>query len=181
MSDKSVISGSRNHIGNIRALSIDDMADVTAIYGHHVETSTASFETIAPSIEDMTSRFTQLQIKHYPTLVAVNADDHIMGFAYAGPHKPRVAYNHTVEDSIYVHPDHLSKGIGKALLASIIDHAQRLGYKQMMAVIGGSDNHGSINLHKALGFIHIGTAQKIGYKFNRMVDVVYMQRDLESD
>ncbi|MGB2107797.1 MAG: GNAT family N-acetyltransferase, partial [Candidatus Puniceispirillum sp.] len=103
---------------------------------------------------------------------------HVMGFAYAGPHKPRAAYSLTVEDSIYIHPDYMGLGIGKALLTVIIDQARLRGYKQMMAVIGGSDNHGSINLHKALGFTYIGTAEKIGFKFNNMVNVVYMQREL---
>ena len=159
-------------MGIIRALSDDDIAAVKAIYGHHVETSTASFETVAPSIETMAERFAKLREADYPALVAVDADNHVMGFAYAGPHKPRTAYSHTVEDSIYIHPDYMGLGIGKALLTAIIDQAQLRGYKQMMAVIGGSDNHGSINLHKALGFIYIGTAQKIGYKFNKMVAVV---------
>ncbi len=180
MTAKSVIHSLPDHIGLIRTLAIDDIAAVTAIYGHHVKTGTASFETIAPSVEDMTSRFTQLHKTGYPTLVAVDTDDTVLGFAYAGPHKPRAAYKHTVEDSIYVHPDHMGMGIGKALLVSIIKQAQLLGYKQMMAVIGDSDNHGSINLHKGLGFTHIGTALKIGFKFNKMIDVVYMQHDLEN-
>ena len=86
---------------------------------------------------------------------------------YKRQHKPRAAYKHTVEDSIYVHPDHMGMGIGKALLVSIIKRAKLLGYKQIMAVIGDSDNHRSINLHKGLGFTHIGNAHKIGFKFNR--------------
>ena len=166
-------------MGIIRTLSDDDIAAVTAIYGHHVETSTASFETVAPSTETMAERFAQLHQTNYPALVAVDADNHVMGFAYAGPYKPRAAYSHTVEDSIYMHPDYMGLGIGRALLTAIIDQARLRGYKQMMAVIGGSDNHESINLHKALGFTYIGTAQKIGFKFNKMVDVVFMQRDLE--
>lgn len=181
MTDKSAICRLPHHRGIIRALTDADIAEVTAIYGHHVETGTASFETVAPSIPDMTARFAQLRNAHYPVLVAVDADELVMGFAYAGPHKPRAAYNHTVEDSIYIHPDHMGMGIGRALLATIIDQARLRGYKQMMAVIGGgSDNHGSIKLHQALGFTHIGTAHKIGFKFNAMVDVVYMQRDLET-
>ena len=180
MTVKSVINSLPDHFGVIRALAIDDIVAVTAIYGHHVETGTASFETVAPSVEEMTSRFAQLHTTGYPTLVAVDTDDNVLGFAYAGPHKPRDAYNHTVEDSIYVHPDHMGMGIGKTLLISTIKQAQLLGYKQMMAVIGGSDNYGSINLHKGLGFTHIGTAHKIGSKFNNMIDVVYMQRDLEN-
>ena len=179
MTVKSVIHSLPDHIGLIRTLAIDDIAAVTAIYGHHVKTGTASFETVAPqSRHDFT--FAQLHKTGYPTLVAVDTDDTVLGFAYAGPHKPSAAYKHTVEDSIYVHPDHMGMGNGKALLVSIIKQAQLLGYKQMMAVIGESDNHGSINLHKGLGFTHIGTALKIGFKFNKMIDVVYMRRDLEN-
>ena len=179
MTDKSAIYALPNHLGIVRALTNDDINAVTAIYGHHVETGTASFETVAPTCEDMTSRFMQLHEMNYPTLVAVDTRDNVMGFAYAGPHKPRAAYNHTVEDSIYVDPNYHGMGIGKALLASVIDQAKQRGYKQMMAVIGGSDNIGSIKLHKGLGFIHIGTAKEIGFKFNKMIDVVYMQLDLQ--
>jgi phosphinothricin acetyltransferase len=178
MNDNLEICVLPNHMGIIRALSDDDIAAVTAIYGHHVETSTASFETVAPSIETMAERFAKLREADYPALVAVDADNHVMGFAYAGPYKPRAAYSHTVEDSIYIHPDYMGLGIGKALLTAIINQAHLRGYKQMMAVIGGSDNHGSINLHKALGFTYIGTAQNIGFKFNKMVDVVFMQLEL---
>ena len=181
MTDKSVICDLPNHIGIIRALSNDDIPAVTAIYGHHVQTSTASFETVAPSVEEMTARFTQMHSANFPILVAIDANDKVMGYAYAGPHKPRAAYSHTVEDSIYIHPDYMGLGIGRALLTAIIDQAQLRGYKQMMAVIGGSDNHGSVKLHASLGFTHIGIAQKIGFKFNKFVDVVFMQRDLESD
>ena len=181
MTDKSAICRLPNHSGIIRALTDDDIVAATAIYGHHVETGTGSFETVAPSVKDMAARFAELRNAHYPTLVAVNADELVMGFAYAGPYKPRAAYKHTVEDSIYIHPDHMGMGIGRALLISIIDQARLQGYKQIMAVIGGSDNHGSIKLHASLGFTLIGTAQNIGFKFNDMVDVVFMQRDLETD
>ena len=103
----------------------------------------------------------------------------LCGYAYAGPHKPRLAYNQTVEDSVYVSDDQCSDSIGGQLLSQLIEAAASRDYYQMMAVIGDSDNKTPIRLHRALGFRHIGTAQEIGFKFGRRIDIVYMQRALQ--
>ena len=157
-----------------------DIDAITAIYAHHVSFGRASFETQPPSRQDMFSRFAALAKDGYPALVA-EQDEEILGYAYAGRHKAREAYRLTVEDSIYVRHDAARRGVGRALLMELIERCRAAGYQQMMAVIGDSENAGSIELHRALGFRHIGTAQNIGFKFGVFLDVVYMQRALSDD
>ena len=108
-----------------------------------------------------------LMAKEYPVLLAERYDGVIVGYAYAGPCKPRPAYNQTVEDSVYLDKDCLGKGIGRQLLTALINAAASRGFNQMMAVIGASAKTASIGLHSALGFRHIGTAQEIGFKLWR--------------
>ena len=114
----------------------------------------------------------------FPVLVACTGSDEVVGYAYAGPYKTRSAYRFTVEDSIYIHREHLRKGIGQALLSALIDHCKARDYKQVLAVIGDSDNQGSIGLHRSCGFVSVGTARDLGFKFGRWLDVVYMQLSL---
>ena len=152
---------------------------ITAIYGHHVSFGRASFETEPPSLQTMRSRFASLVEDDYPALVA-ELDGEIVGYAYAGRHKAREAYRLTVEDSIYVHHEVARRGIGRALLVELIAACRAAGFHQMMAVIGDSENTGSIELHRALGFRHIGTAHNIGFKFGVFLDVVYMQLELSA-
>ena len=153
---------------------------VTSIYANHVLHGRASFEEVPPTTDEMAQRFATLAAQNYPILVALDEAGCVLGYAYAGPHKLRSAYRFTVEDSIYVAPDALGKGIGKALLTALITSCEKGGYKQMLAVIGDSENAASIGLHAACGFTHFGTATKVGFKFGQWLDVVYMQRVLSS-
>jgi L-amino acid N-acyltransferase YncA len=105
----------------------------------------------------------------------------VVGYAYAGPYRPRPAYRFTVEDSIYVDPLHLGQGCGRALLAALIEHCERGPWRQMIAVIGDSGNRASIGLHERFGFRLAGTLHAVGFKFGRWVDSVLMQRALNSD
>ena len=167
---------------SIRAYDPDsdrDINAITAIYGHHVSFGRASFETEPPSLQTMRSRFASLVEDDYPALVA-ELDGEIVGYAYAGRHKAREAYRLTVEDSIYVHHEVARRGIGRALLVELIAACRAAGFRQMMAVIGDSENTGSIELHRALGFRHIGTTHNIGFKFGVFLDVVYMQLELSA-
>ena len=156
-----------------------ELEAITAIYAHHVLTGTASFELEPPDAGEMARRFDILRKGNYPMLVAVDKTDaRIVGYAYCGPYRSRPAYGGTVEDSVYVHRDATGRGIGRALLAALIERARRSGYLQIMAAIGDSDNQASIGLHRSCGFVEIGTARRIGFKFGRFLDVVYMQRSI---
>lgn len=161
----------------IRDASTIDIDAIAAIYAHHVETSCASFEEVAPGVAEMRRRFEAVRARDLPYLVA-DIDGVIVGFCYAGVHKERSAYRYSVEDSIYVAPGVEGLGVGTRLLSTLIQGCARKGYRQMIAVIGDSGNAPSIALHRKLGFQPIGTAEGIGFKFGRWVDIVYMQRAL---
>ena len=171
---------------NIRDIKTDpagqpdqhDLAAITAIYRHHVLNGTASFEIEPPSSSEMATRMAQLLAGGYPILVAMHHNT-LCGYAYAGPHKPRAAYNYTFEDSVYVSDDQCGDSIDGQLLLQLIEAAGSRDYYQMMAMIGESDNTALIRLHLVLGFNHIGTEQEIGFKFGRRLDIVYMQRALK--
>jgi L-amino acid N-acyltransferase YncA len=161
----------------IRPSRDDDVAAITAIYGHHVLNGVASFEEVAPSVDEMAKRRAELVGRNLPYLVA-ERDGVVLGYCYAGPYRARVGYRFSLEDSIYIRPDEVGRGIGRALLAQVIERATALGYRQMVAVIGGSETIGSIRLHAALGFTHVGVLTNIGFKFGRWVDSVLMLRPL---
>lgn len=153
------------------------MQAVVSVYSHHVKNGTGTFEEYPPSLVEMTARWQSLHDGNYPYLVA-EYDSELAGFAYAGPYKQRSAYRFTVEDSIYVSPVHQRLGVGKSLLSALIQCATGNGFKQMMAVIGDSENAGSIGLHRAAGFNDIGVGTNLGFKHGRWLDIVYMQRPL---
>lgn len=155
-----------------------DVPAIQAIYAHHVLHGTASFELAAPDLATMAERRAGLLAQGYPYLVAEDAAGAVAGYAYAGPFRPRIAYRHTVENSIYVDPQRLGQGIGRALLAALVARCEALGFRQMVAVIGDSANAGSIGLHAAQGFAHCGVLKATGFKFGRWVDTVFMQRAL---
>lgn len=161
----------------VRPARPDDLAAIAAIYGHHVLTGLATFELVPPSAEEMARRFAAIVEAGLPWLVAEEAG-RVVGYAYAGPWRPRPAYRHTVEDSVYLAPDAQGRGIGRALLAAVIAACEAGGFRQMIAVIGDSANAASIGLHRALGFRAVGTLQAVGFKFGRFVDTVTMQRAL---
>ena len=161
----------------IRPSRDDDIAAITGIYAHHVLHGVASFEEVPPAIEEMARRRGELVGRGFPYFVAERGGK-VVGYCYSGPYRARVGYRFSVEDSIYIDANEVGRGIGRALLAEIIERSAELGYRQMIAVIGGAETLPSINLHKALGFTSIGTFTGIGFKFGRWVDSVYMQRAL---
>ena len=150
---------------------------IAEIYAQHVLHGNGTFEETPPDATQMLERFNALQAQSYPYLVAI-LEGAVVGFAYAGPHKARSAYRFTVENSIYVNQHFQGKRIGYRLLDALIRACEQGGYKQMMAVIGDSNNVGSIALHKAAGFELLGMAKSIGHKHGQWLDVVYMQRGL---
>lgn len=162
---------------HLRPAEEADIAAIARIYGHHVRTGLASFEEVAPGPEEMARRRAEIVGRGFPYLVATRGDA-VLGYTYCSPYRPRSAYRFAVENSIYVDPAHVGGGIGAQLLAALIAAATARGARQMVAVIGDSDNHASIRLHARLGFRHAGTLVAIGFKFGRWVDSVLMQRAL---
>lgn len=158
--------------------SVDaDIPAITAIYGWNVLNGFGTFEEVPPDAAEMTRRREGFLARGLPYLVA-ELDGKVVGYAYAGPFRLRAAYRYTVEDSIYVSPEAVGKGVGRALLAALIQACEALGLRQMCAVIGDSGNAASIGLHAALGFEKKGVFPDMGHKFGRWLDLVWMQRSL---
>ncbi|HEY2709547.1 MAG TPA: GNAT family N-acetyltransferase [Caulobacteraceae bacterium] len=162
----------------VRAASEADAAAVAAIYGHHVLHGLGTFEEVPPDGAEIASRIATVVAWGLPYVVGVEGDGTIVGFAYAAPFRPRAAYRYTAEDSVYIHPDHLGRGIGKELVAEVIAGCEAMGIRQLIAVIGDSANAGSIGLHRSLGFEHSGVGRAFGFKHGRWVDIVWMQKAL---
>ena len=161
----------------LRPAEAADIVPITLIYAHHVTHGTASFETTPPDAAEITRRRDAVLAEGLPYLVA-ESHGTVAGYAYAGLYRPRPAYRHTVEDSIYIHPDYQRKGIGRLLLTELIRQCEAGRWRQMIAVIGDSANTPSIRLHEELGFRHTGVFQSVGWKFGRWLDTVLMQRQL---
>jgi L-amino acid N-acyltransferase YncA len=165
----------------IRPSQLSDMAEITAIYAHHVLHGTGTFETEPPPEADMTARRSDVLAKGLPYLVAqaqVNGQARIVGFAYCNWFKPRPAYRFSAEDSIYIAHDHHSQGLGRALLAELAAQAEKAGVRKLIAVIGDSANGGSVGVHRSAGFTDVGILKSCGWKFGRWLDVVLMEKPL---
>ena len=161
----------------LREARVADAPALAAIYGHHVLHGFGTFEETPPGVEEMAARLSAVLGRGLPWLAA-EADGVVLGYAYAGPFRLRAAYRYTVEDSVYVAPEAVGRGVGRALLAELIARCEALGLRQMAAVIGDSENAASIGLHGALGFEMRGVLPALGFKHGRWVDVVWMQRAL---
>lgn len=156
-----------------------DIPAIAAIYADAVLNGTASWELDPPGEAEMRRRYEAIRAEGYPYLVA---EKHaaVLGYAYAGPYRPRPAYRSTVENSIYVAPQAQGAGIGRALLAALIANCSAQGFRQMMAVIGDGTGAsvGSRRLHEAAGFRLVGVAEKVGFKHGRWLDQLLMQKQL---
>ena len=161
----------------IRDSRPDDVSDIQRIYAHHVQTGTASFEEVAPDVDTIAQRRQDVLDAGAPYIVA-QLNGVVHGYAYATGFRPRSAYRYTAEDSIYVDPQATGMGIGSQLLGALIERCTELGFRQMVAVIGGAQNIASINLHKRHGFDQVGHLKSTGFKFGAWVDTVIMQRAL---
>jgi L-amino acid N-acyltransferase YncA len=136
-----------------------------------------TFEEVPPSDAEMAARMGAVMALGLPYVVMEDAG-RVLGFSYASPFRLRAAYRYTAEESVYIHPDHLGRGLGKALVGEVIAACEALGLRQLVAVIGDSANAGSIGLHRSLGFVEIGAGRAFGFKHGRWVDIVQMQRPL---
>ncbi len=158
--------------------SVDsDVPAIAAIYGRSVESGTASWEYEPPSVEEMGKRRHAVIANGFPYFVA-ESGGRLVGYAYASSYRARIGYRFVVEDSVYVVEELRGCGIGKRLLSTVIAECEKLGFRQMIAVIGDSENVGSIALHERCGFQHVGRFNGIGYKFGRWLDSVQMIRTL---
>ena len=162
---------------HVRPATPADIPAITRIYAHAVRHGTASFELEPPDEAEMTRRQRALLDGGYPYLVA-EIDGSVTGYAYAGPYRARPAYRFSVENSIYVAPQAHRRGIGRVLLDALIAECEMRGYRLMIAVIGDSAQAPSIALHRAAGFKMVGAFEGVGYKFDRWLDSVLMQRPL---
>ncbi len=161
----------------IRPSTEADLPAITRIYAHHVLHGTGTFETTPPTLEEMAGRRTDVLGKGLPWLVAEEGGE-VIGYAYGNWFKPRPAYRFSVEDSIYLAPEAAGKGLGRALLAELLATLERSGIRKVMAVIGDAANAGSIGVHTALGFQHVGVVKACGWKFGRWLDIVLMEKPL---
>jgi L-amino acid N-acyltransferase YncA len=155
-----------------------DVPRLTEIYAHAVLHGTASYELVPPTEAEMLVRFEGLVAQGYPYIVAVDTAGRVVGYAYAGPFRMRPAYRWSVEDSIYITPEAHGRGVGRALLIRLLALCEAKGFRQMIAVIGGSDHDPSIRLHERAGFRTIGIFQGSGFKFGKWIDTVLMQLPL---
>lgn len=163
----------------IRNCQPDDVPGIQAIYAWHVANGLASFEEVPPDCDEVARRRADVLARALPYLVAEDGGE-VLGYAYAAPYRSRSAYRFSVENSVYVKHDAPRRGIGRALLSELIARCQQLGLRQMIAVIGDSNNRASIGLHAALGFHPVGILRDVGFKHGRWVDSVLMQRALEA-
>jgi L-amino acid N-acyltransferase YncA len=170
----------------IRASRDADVAAIAAIYGYHVLHGLASFEETPPAVEEVARRRAEIVTRGLPYLVAERPNGRdgetdggrVVGYCYASLFRPRSAYRFTVEDSIYIDAAEVGRGIGRLLLEPLLLRCAELGYRQMVAVVGGRETIPSIRLHEALGFTHAGVLPAVGFKFGRWIDIVLMQRAL---
>jgi phosphinothricin acetyltransferase len=162
---------------SIRTAQPQDLPEIQSIYAHHVLHGTGTFEEMPPSIEQLQERYAAGTAAGHDWLVAID-ETGVLGFGYYSPFRQRSAYDWTVEDSVYVREDVRGQGVGKSLVARLLALAEARGYRQMLALIGDSDNIGSIGMHSSLGFARVGVLRASGIKFGRWLDVVIMQKAL---
>jgi L-amino acid N-acyltransferase YncA len=161
----------------IRPSTSADLPAITSIYAWNVSHGTGTFELDVPDAAEMARRRDDVLSKGLPWLVA-ERDGSVLGYAYANHFRPRRAYRFCLEDSIYLAEQAKGQGLGKLLLAELLARCEAAGARQMLAVIGDSANAGSVGVHRALGFEHVGVMQAAGWKFGRWLDVVIMQKRL---
>ena len=163
----------------IRAVTAADLPDIREIYNHYVANSTVTFDETAMTLAQLRAKFAQLDKLGLPFIVAVSPNGHVLGYAYVFPWKTKAAYRFTVENSIYLGPAATGKGLGKALMAELITRSKAAGLKEIVAVIADRGAVASIRLHENFGFKQIGHMGKVGFKFNRWLGTILMQKSLK--
>lgn len=161
----------------IRRATATDIPEIQGIYAHHVLHGTGTFEEVPPSVEEMEARFHAAAERGWVWLAATDASG-LLGYAYFAQYRDRSAYRYCAEDSIYVREDVRGQGVGKALVAELLQVAEAAGFRQMIAVIGDAENIASVGVHATLDFKRVGLLRAAGLKFGRWLDVLLMQRPL---
>lgn len=173
------VAGQRRNAGlselHIRPVDVGDADRIAAIYEYYVRTGTATFDTEPLPPQAWAQKITAITDRAWPFLVATDGKD-IVGYAYASQFRDRAAYAHSCENSLYIRSDYRGRGIGRMILGALCDAAQASGFAQMIAVISEGEDV-SIALHEKLGFEHRGRLTKVGFKFGKLLDTIYMQRD----
>ena len=163
----------------IRDANETDAEAVQAIYAHHVLNGTASYDIEPPSVDFIRDKIRQIREAGWPFVIG-ELEGEIAGYAYATQFRDREAYRFTAEDSIYVHPQMTGRGVGKRLLKSLLERSAKSDFRAIVAVIGGAEP-ASIAVHSALGFEEVGRLKAVGWKKERWLDSVYMQRTIGSE
>ena len=167
----------------VRAAVPADAEPVAVIFAHYVATSVATFEEVAPTAADWRQRLGDLAGRNLPFLVAEadGVEGAVCGFAYASPWRPKPAYRHTVEDTVYLSPGHTGRGIGSALLGGLLAGCAAAGARQVIAVIADTGSDASAALHRRFGFTRAGLLSGVGRKHGRWIDTVLMQKELRRE
>lgn len=161
----------------IRPCREEDIQSITEIYAYYVIHTTYTFEITAPTVDEMKNRRADILSKNMPYLVAED-NGSVVGFAYCDWFRPRPAYRFTAEESIYLRQDMYGKGLGRQLLQALTDQAEQNGIRKLIAVIGDSTNERSVGLHRSLGFTQAGELKSGGWKFNRWLTVIFMEKNI---
>ena len=164
----------------LRQATERDVPHMLEIYNHYVANSTVTFDEDALTLKEMRHKFRDVERLGFPWIVAESPSGMIFGYAYVTPWKAKAAYRYTVEDSIYLSPAATGKGIGKALMARMLDDAKAAGIKEVIAVIADRGADASIAMHEKFGFTKIGEMGKVGFKFGRWLGTVLMQKSLKT-
>ncbi len=154
------------------------MPHTLALYRHWVRNSVVTFDEKPPSLRTYRSRFRHYQKHGFPYVVAESPRGEILGFAQVQPFRQKSAFRKTVESSIYLSPATTRKGLGTALLRALIDACKEKGIREIIAVIADQGAEASLALHEKFGFVETGRMQKVGYKFERWVGIILMQKSL---
>jgi len=157
----------------VRLAREDDLEAVEVIYTHYVRTSTCTWQIEPGSMEERRAWFAARDERH-PVTVAIDGDE-VVGFGSLGAFRAREGYRFTVEDTVYVRADRHRRGVGRALLADLVDRACALGHRTIVAGIS-ADQEASVALHAAFGFREVGRLPEVGFKFDRWLDLLLMQR-----
>lgn len=163
----------------IRPAVFSDLPDIREIYNHYVMNSTVTFDEEAMTLAEIRTKFAKIEALGMPFIVATSPSGHLLGYAYVYPWKEKAAYRFTVENSIYLGPASTGKGLGKVLLAELIDRSKVAGLKEIIAVIADKGAEASIQMHKNFGFNEIGQMGKVGFKFGRWLGTVLLQKSLK--